>query len=90
MPDEDNAVRLKRGMASILGELEMLWTRDEIGAVSIAIALRSGDVRHLIAHDNGFRIVLIGATALAHREAIEGAVREPDAENWHMAGPRNG
>lgn len=75
MADEDGAVRLKRGMASILDELESLYAEGKIGAVSIAIALRSGDVRHLTAYDNGFRIVLIGAAAIAQREVVENAAR---------------
>lgn len=90
MIGEDGATRVKRGMAAILDELETLYAADQIGAISISIVRRDGDVRHLCAHDNGFRIVLIGATAIAHREAIENAAREPDRENWHMAGPRNG
>jgi hypothetical protein len=87
MPDEDGALRFKRGMASIIDEMTALYARDEIGAVSISIVLRTGDVRHLTAYDNGFKINLIGAAAIAQREVLDNAVRDPDPGNWHMPGP---
>ena len=88
MADEDGTARWRRGMASILSELEELYMQDKMGAVSIAIALRTGDVRHLISYDNGFRIVLIGATAIAHKAVMDGASATPDSDNWHIPAPR--
>ena len=84
----EGANRLKRSMALILSELEQLFERNELGAVSIAIALRNGDVRHLTAYDNGFRIVLIGAAAIAARETVEMAVVDRDPDSWTMEAPR--
>ena len=90
MADEAGAARVKRGMASILGELETLFGKDDIGAVSIAVVRRDGNVRHLTCFDDGFRIMLIGATGIAHREAIENACRDPDGTNWFLPGVRDG
>ncbi len=79
--------RLRRSMAAYLGELETLFRADDIGAVSIVVALRNGDVRHMLAHGGGFRVVMVGATAIAHREALDNARREADRDNWHMSAP---
>ena len=45
MADEYGAMRLRNALSSIRAELETLYSRDEIVAVSIAISLRSGNVR---------------------------------------------
>ena len=52
MAEEDGARRVKRGLATVFGELESLFASDQIGAVSIAIVLRSGNVRHLTCFDD--------------------------------------
>lgn len=77
--------RLKQGMASILGELETLYSRDMIGAVQINIALRDGNVRTLKAYDDGFRVLLVAAAAIGQREAFETTevMRE---ESWRAPG----
>lgn len=84
-PVED---RWRRGMASILGELEKLYDRDEIGAVSICIALRDGNIRHLQSYGSGFRILLIAAAAVGLKEATDAPQRDADAENWHTPDTR--
>lgn len=80
----DPSEQLKIGMANILGELENLYSRDEIGAIQINIALRNGDVRTLKAYDSGFRILLIAAATIGQREAFDSAAVTPDEDNWHI------
>ncbi len=79
---EPHKDRWRRGMADILGELEALFTRDEMGAVQISIALRNGDIRTLSSYDDGFRILLIAAASIGQREAIEGCQIIPSPDNW--------
>lgn len=74
--------RMRRGMAEILGELETLFSRDEIGAVQINIALRSGDIRTLKVYDDGFKLLLIAAAAIGQREAFDAATVHQDPDNW--------
>ena len=83
MIENDPEERWRHGMASILGELEQLYDRDEIGAVSISIALRDGNVRHLSSYDTGFRILLVAAAAIGLKNATDYAPLTPDPENWH-------
>lgn len=72
----------RRSMSSILGELETLYSADQIGAVQINIALRNGDVRSLCCHDDGFKILIIAAAAIGQHEALRngGIQRELEAE----------
>lgn len=90
MSEEPVQERWRRGMASCLGELEQLYTKDEIGAVSISIALRDGNVRTLKCYDAGFRVLLISAAAIALKEATEFAPVERDPDNWFVPGPAQG
>jgi hypothetical protein len=81
----DPKERLKHGMASILGELETLYSQDLIGAVQINIALRDGNVRTLKAYDDGFRVLLVAAAAIGQREAFEATEVTRD-EGWRALG----
>ena len=71
----------KQGVASILDELEQLYSQDKIGAVQINIALRDGDVRTLKAYDTGFRVLLVAAASIGQREAFE-ATEVKVEEHW--------
>lgn len=76
--------RFKRGMADILGELETLFAKDEIGAVQINIALRSGDIRTMRVYAPNFKLLLIAAAAIGQKEALNCPIVEPDADNWEV------
>ena len=80
--------RWRRGMAEIFGELNRLYDADEIGAVIISIARRDGDLRTLKAYDNGFKILLIAAAAIAAKESMEivGDI-DRDLGNWVEPAP---
>jgi hypothetical protein len=65
--------RLRRSLASIQSELEQLYAADKIGAVQVNIVLRSGDVRTFKCSDDGFRFLLLAATAIGQREALDDA-----------------
>lgn len=77
--------RYKSGLATILGELETLYAKDQIGALQINIALRDGNVRTLKAYDDGFKILLIACASIGQREAFDAATVTPDADNWQIA-----
>lgn len=85
MTDEEAKEQWRHGMASVLGELEELYARDQIGAVSISIAYRDGNVRHLKCYDDGFRILLIAAAAIGLKEATELPMAR-DPGDWFIPG----
>ena len=76
--------RWRHGMALILGEMENLYSADQIGAVQINIVLRDGNVRTLKAYASGFRVLLVAAAAIGQREAFEATEVTPDVGNWRM------
>jgi hypothetical protein len=81
----DDPRRFKEGLGSILGELELLFAKDQIGGIVVSIALRDGNVRSLGVYDDGFKILLIAAAAIGQREAIEATRAGADPDNQYMA-----
>src|SRR5579871_2687559 len=84
-PTSMSEQRFKEGVASILDELEQLYSQDKVGAIQINIALRDGGVRTLKAYDNGFRVLLVAAAAIGQREAFE-ATEVTIEESWRAPG----
>lgn len=79
--------RFKQGVASILDELEQLYSKDKIGAIQINIALRDGNVRTLKAYDSGFRVLLVAAASIGQRKAFEDTEVTVE-EHWRSPGVR--
>ena len=73
-----------RQLAINLDELQALFMANDIGGLQINIIRRNGDVRTLMWHDDGFKILLVAAGAIGQYEALlnaSGTARayDPDA-----------
>lgn len=86
MTDDAGKDRLKRDMASMLDVVETLYATDRIGAIQICIALRDGNVRTMLAYDDGFKILMIAAASIGQRDALDACQVQHDPASWEEPG----